>query len=242
LPDCPFLLVKEDGVMQYQYHILGIGYSMAEYADEKDFWAGYGIAMDYADNFEQAFQKLSRSNYICVVVRTDVISADHLSALRGNGKIPILILPSNYNAAQRYACVRASIMQYLHAAKPALDIPSQDSLQRYLHIPFVQLQGLTVVSVKDLSFCLEYRSVEVRGQKIDLTVKEFDILALLIMNPKRVFTYEMIIEIVWREDPEYYSRTAIHNHISRLNKKLKIAPDIPDYITSIRGIGYKFEI
>lgn len=53
------------------------------------------------------------------------------------------------------------------------------------------------------------------------TVKEFDILALLIMNPKRVFTYELITDLVWNEDYTYYSRKAINNHVSNLRKKLK---------------------
>lgn len=50
------------------------------------------------------------------------------------------------------------------------------------------------------SICLVYRSVEIQGQEIELTAKEFDILALLILNPRRAFTYEMISDIVWNED------------------------------------------
>ena len=50
---------------------------------------------------------------------------------------------------------------------------------------------------------------------INLTSKEFDILALLIANPKRVFTYELITDLVWKEDCDFYSRKAIHNHISK---------------------------
>ena len=98
-----------------------------------------------------------------------------------------------------------------------------------------------VFTARDLSFCLEYRTVEVRGQQIDLTAKEFEILALLITHQKRVFTYEMIMDLVWHEDYSYYSRKAINNHISNLRKKLKIAPDVPEYIKSVHSVGYKFE-
>lgn len=90
--------------------------------------------------------------------------------------------------------------------------------------------------------CLEQRLVQVREQVVDLTVKEFDILALLIRNPKRVFTYEMIIELVWNEDYSNYSRKAVNNHISNMRKKLKISRDVPDYIKSVSGVGYKFDI
>lgn len=78
---------------------------------------------------------------------------------------------------------------------------------------------------------------------INLTSKEFDILALLIANPnpKRVFTYELITDLVWKEDCDFYSRKAIYNHTSKLRKKLRFESDFPNYIKSIAGIGYKFE-
>ena len=82
----------------------------------------------------------------------------------------------------------------------------------------------------------------VREQIIELTVKEFEIFALLIMNPKRVFTYEMLMDLVWHEDYTYYSRKAVNNHVSNLQKKLKVVPNLPDYIKSVYGIGYKFEV
>lgn len=82
----------------------------------------------------------------------------------------------------------------------------------------------------------------VREHIIELTVKEFEIFSLLIMNPKRVFTYEMLMDLVWHEDYTYYSRKAVNNHVSNLRKKLKVASALPDYIKSVYGIGYKFEI
>lgn len=103
-------------------------------------------------------------------------------------------------------------------------------------------QSLTEIREGDLYFCLEKRLVTVRGQLIPLTVKEFEIFSLLIQNPKRVFTYEILIDLVWKEDYSYYSRKAVNNHISNLRRKIKVAPDVPDYVKSVYGIGYKFEI
>ena len=45
----------------------------------------------------------------------------------------------------------------------------------------------------------------------------------------------------WKENCDFYSRKAIHNHISKLRKKLRFEPDLPNYIESVAGIGYKFE-
>ena len=101
---------------------------------------------------------------------------------------------------------------------------------------------MTEIQEDDLYFCLEQRLVIVRGQVIPLTVKEFEIFALLIMNPKRVFTYEMLLDLVWHENYTYYSRKAINNHVSNLRKKIRIAPDLPNYVKSVYGVGYKFDI
>lgn len=94
-------------------------------------------------------------------------------------------------------------------------------------------EPFTEIRIGDLYFCQEQRLVCIGGQVIELTAKEFDILALLITHPKRVFTYELIMELVWNEDYSYYSRKAVNNHVSNLRKKLKITSDSPDYIKSV---------
>ena len=96
--------------------------------------------------------------------------------------------------------------------------------------------------MNNLYFCQEQRLVCIGEQVIELTAKEFDILALLITHPKRVFTYEVIMELIWNEESSYYSRKAVNNHVSNLRKKLKVTQDSPDYIKSVVGVGYKFEV
>ena len=102
-------------------------------------------------------------------------------------------------------------------------------------------EPFTEIRIGDLYFCQEQRLVCIGGQVIELTAKEFDILALLITHPKRVFTYELIMELVWNEDYSYYSRKTVNNHVSNLRRKLKTTSDSPDYIKSIVSVGYKFE-
>ena len=115
-------------------------------------------------------------------------------------------------------------------------IPETYRAQTAIDEPF------TAIRMGDLYFCQEQRLVYIGEQEIKLTAKEFDILALLITHPKRVFTYELIMELVWNEDYSYYSRKAVNNHVSNLRRKLKTTSDSPDYIKSIIGVGYKFEV
>ena len=50
------------------------------------------------------------------------------------------------------------------------------------------------------------------------------------------------MELVWDEDAACYSRNAVSNHVSNLRKKLKVTQNSPDYIKSVVGVGYKFEM
>jgi DNA-binding response OmpR family regulator len=117
----------------------------------------------------------------------------------------------------------------------------KDAVQYYLDLPDRGEQPLTAVTTKDICFCIEHRTVDVCGQRIQLTPKEFDILALLITHPRQVFTFDMIIDMVWKEDPAYYSRKTLNSHINNLRKKLEVQPEVPQCIISVHGIGYKFD-
>lgn len=101
---------------------------------------------------------------------------------------------------------------------------------------------LTEIRVKDLYFCLEERTVLVRNKKVDLTYREFEMLHLLIANRRRVITFEIISDYIWGYESGDDMTQAIHNIINRLRKKLRVEPDVPDYISSIRSVGYKFNM
>ena len=142
-------------------------------------------------------------------------------------------------------CQKKELAQFVRdyeAGNILADVPCLTLLRGQYFIPPQADQPLTEIREGDLYFCLEQRLVTVRSQVIPLTVKEFEIFALLILNPKRVFTYEMLLDLVWHEDYSYYSRKAINNHISNLRKKLRVAPGLPDYVKSVYGVGYKFDV
>lgn len=224
-------------------HVLGVGYSHNEYGITAEGWKPYGIEFDYVDDIKQATAMLSFKEYICVAICADVIPQEDLDTLRKIRPVPIIVVPPSYSESQRYACVHFGAAQYLHTYHhPVAEATTnQNGMHYYLNIPAEKRKPLTIITVKDLSFCLEYRSVEIAGERIELTEKEFDILALLIMNQRQVFTYEMMMDAIWNEDFSFYSRNALSSHISNLRKKLKVSETVADHIKSIRGIGYKFE-
>ena len=102
-----------------------------------------------------------------------------------------------------------------------------------------QENPLTEIREGDLYICLEHRLVMVREQEIILTVKEFDILVLLIMNPKRVFTKEQIYQHIYN-DVEVEVDNRVYGLVKNLRKKIEERPEAPRYIQTVRGVGYRF--
>lgn len=102
-------------------------------------------------------------------------------------------------------------------------------------------QPLTEIREGDLYFCLELRKICVGDTEIELTVKEFDALYLLISNRNRILTFETLACQIWGE--EYIDITAktVHNLMSRVRHKLQVSPDSHNYIVCVRGVGYKFD-
>ncbi len=85
------------------------------------------------------------------------------------------------------------------------------------------------------------RRVEVHGQRIALTVKEFDLLVTLTASPERVFTRDSLLNSVWGYSYLGDGRT-VDVHIGTLRKKLEAVPDAPHSIKTVWGVGYKFTL
>ncbi|WP_404303956.1 winged helix-turn-helix domain-containing protein [Paenibacillus sp. DP01] len=93
-----------------------------------------------------------------------------------------------------------------------------------------------VIRFKQIEIIVEEHLVKQNGIPIDLTPKEFDLLMTLINHRGKTFTRSELLDIVWGYDFVGDTRT-VDTHIQRLRKKL----DASDLITTVFGIGYKFE-
>jgi DNA-binding response OmpR family regulator len=88
-----------------------------------------------------------------------------------------------------------------------------------------------------LQIDLRTRRVTVDGTEVELTPKEFDVLALLASEPSTVFTRHRILETVW--DSHWYGPTkTLDVHIASVRRKLRH----PEWIDTVRGVGFRFEV
>jgi DNA-binding response OmpR family regulator len=83
------------------------------------------------------------------------------------------------------------------------------------------------------------RTVEVRGQPVQLTYVEFELLRMMAARPGRVFTRQMLLESLWG-DSAYREPRTIDVHVRHLREKLESNPQDPEYILTVRGVGYRF--
>lgn len=92
-----------------------------------------------------------------------------------------------------------------------------------------------ILRYKDLTLDTDSFTVLVKDESVSLTIREFEILKLLVENQGRVFTRESLLDSIW--DYDYFGDEKIVNtHIKNIRKKLGV-----DYIETIRGVGYKIE-
>jgi len=91
----------------------------------------------------------------------------------------------------------------------------------------------------DLAIDPVNREFSVRGTPVELTAKEFDLLLHFARNPGRVYSRTQLLETVWGYGCEAYEHN-VNTHISRLRAKIEREESHPEYILTVRGVGYKF--
>ena len=91
----------------------------------------------------------------------------------------------------------------------------------------------------DLNIDFAKRTVEIRGEPVRLTYVEFEILSILARNPGRVFSRTMILDRLWG-DSSYRDPRTIDVHIRHLREKIERDPKEPEFLFTVRGVGYHF--
>jgi DNA-binding response OmpR family regulator len=96
-----------------------------------------------------------------------------------------------------------------------------------------------VLRIGDLLVNLDERVARRAGLPMDLTAKEFDLLAHLMRHPARVFSRAQLLDDVWGTTHDTFEHT-VNSHINRLRSKLEPDPATPRYIVTVWGVGYRF--
>lgn len=85
------------------------------------------------------------------------------------------------------------------------------------------------------------RDVVADGRTVELTAREFDLLAFLVAHPRQVFSRAQLLKQVWRSDPGWQGEATVTEHVHRLRHKIEADPARPRRLRTVRGVGYQLE-
>ena len=100
-------------------------------------------------------------------------------------------------------------------------------------------QQQEIIQVGHLVIDTLKRTVSCKGNAIDLTAKEFELLSHFAINPGRVYSRTQLLDTVWGYGHDGYEHT-VNSHMNRLRAKIEENPSTPEYILTVWGVGYKF--
>jgi len=163
--------------------------------------------------------------------------------LRARGRYtPILMLTSKSSELDRVLGLEVGADDYLTKPFSVMELTARvKALFRRVEMLGKKEEGAQakLLQARELTIDIERHAVTVRGQRIELTAREFDLLVHFARHPGRVYTREQLLDQVWGYQHSGYDHT-VNSHINRLRSKIERDPQNPEYIHTVWGVGYKF--
>jgi len=157
--------------------------------------------------------------------------------IRRESDVPILFLTARIDDVDKITGLELGADEYI--TKPFSPRVLVAQVRAVLRRTYGDLAAeSTLWRVGDLELDAEKRQAKLAGSRIDLTPSEFDLLAVLMARPGRVFTRMELLERIQGEAFAGYERT-IDVHIKNLRAKIEVDPRAPTYIETVYGVGYR---
>jgi len=158
----------------------------------------------------------------------------------GSGHVPILMLTSKSSELDRVVGLEVGADDYLVKPFSVLELMARVKaiLRRTGLSEKQQAKAQLELHLGCLTINSTTRSTTVRGEQVELTAKEFDLLYHFAKNPNRVFRRAELLDSVWGYGHDGYEHT-VNSHINRLRAKIENDPAHPELIVTVWGVGYK---
>jgi len=191
----------------------------------------------------EALDRFAQEHFDLVVLDLMLPVVDGLEVcrrLRARSAVPIIMLTAKSEEIDKVVGLELGADDYITKPFSMREFRSRvkAALRRAEMTPAADDDGQPL-SVADLTIDSTKRRVQVRGRRVELTYVEFEILAALARNPGRVFGREQLLSRIWG-DAAYRDPRTIDVHIRHLREKLERDAKEPEYIFTVRGVGYRF--
>jgi DNA-binding response OmpR family regulator len=213
--------------------------TLLSYPLQKD---GYEVVR--ASDGREALARFAEQQFDLVVLDVMMPRVDGLEVcrkLRSRSTVPIIMLTAKAEEIDKVLGLELGADDYITKPFSMREFRSRvkAALRRGGMSPEAEADEDAVVATHELRIDPAKRAVEVRGGPITLTFVEFEILLALARSPGRVFTRDMLLTRIWG-DSAYRDPRTIDVHIRHLREKLETDAKEPEYLFTVRGVGYRF--
>ena len=205
---------------------------------EKD---GYEVVAAF--DGQEALSTFDRQQFDLVVLDIMLPKVDGLEVcrqLRAKSSVPIIMLTAKAEEIDKVLGLELGADDYI--TKPFSMREFRSRVRAALRRAGMGISGDDEQPLErgDLRIDFAKRAVSLRGEPVQLTYVEFEILAVLAGHPGRVYTRDMLLDRIWG-DSEFRDQRTIDVHIRHLREKLETDAKVPEYLLTVRGVGYRFK-
>ena len=202
-----------------------------------------GMEVDCAYDGEEALAMAQQNSYDFILLDVMLPKMDGLTVcqhIREFSDVPVLMLTAKGEDMDKIMGLEYGADDYLTKPFNILEVKARmKAIMRRTEARAAQDTG-RIIRKGSLRMELDSRRVYVDDREINLTAKEFDVLELLATNPKRVYSRDALLKIVWGDSYLGDVRT-VDVHVRRLREKIEAVPSDPQYVMTKWGVGYYFE-
>jgi two-component system alkaline phosphatase synthesis response regulator PhoP len=202
-----------------------------------------GFRVVEADDGPSALRRIRDDGPALVVLELSLPGLSGLDLLRkvrsgrtGRSDTPIIVLSGRSGEADRISALDLGADDYL--VKPFSPGELAARVRSVLRRTSPELSEEAIV-VGPVQIEPAARRVVLAGAEVDLTPKEFDLIAFLATHPRQVFTRSHLLDRVWNSSSEWLGEATVTEHVHRLRLKLEQDPSRPRLLLTVRGVGYQ---
>jgi DNA-binding response OmpR family regulator len=161
--------------------------------------------------------------------------------LRSRSQVPIIMLTAKGSETDKVAGLEVGADDYITKPFSMREFRSRvkAALRRSRMVGETAPEAGGAIETGELRIDFDRRMVSLGDEEVKVTYVEFEILGALARSPGRVLTRETLLEHVWG-DSDYRDPRTVDVHIRHLREKLESDPKEPDYLFTVRGVGYRF--
>jgi DNA-binding response OmpR family regulator len=192
---------------------------------------------------QEALNRFTEERFDLVVLDVMLPKLDGIEVcrrLRTRSQVPIIMLTAKGDEIDKVAGLEMGADDYI--TKPFSVREFRSRVKAALRRGYMAGQALAAsepIRAGDLEIDFERRSVQLDSTQVQLTYVEFEMLAALAAAPGKVFTRQMLLEHIWG-DSTYRDPRTVDVHIRHLREKLEADAKKPEYLFTVRGVGYRF--